>query len=147
MTSFEDGPPTTAASAEAERLVKVILREQRRKAFASIQSLWRIGDAVLRLKKRLDAGASRDVLDSCATRVEMHASSLDEAARAAEAFPRRRRIELRETFERSRVEITASHVVELARVTPRQRKQGIDALLSKRYSVRELRAYLRRRIL
>jgi hypothetical protein len=148
LSSFEDCDPTPGAAAiEAERLVEIILREQRKKAFAAVQSLWRIGDAVRRLKGRLDDEPWRDVLDTCAKRVEMHTSSLEEAARAAEAFPRRLRVDLRETFERARVELTASHVVVLARVTPKQRKQGIDALLNKRYSVRELRAHLRRRFL
>ena len=106
-----------------------------------------MGDGVRRLRTCVEAGIWREVIDACASRAGIHTSSLDEAARAAEAFPAALRAEIRERFERARVELTASHVIALARVTPAKRKKGIDALLRERHSVRELRELLRRTFL
>jgi hypothetical protein len=131
---------------EAERLVDLIVNEQKKRAFAAVMSLWRIGDGVRRLKTRVDPGAWRSILHECAQRAGFHASSLDEAARAADAFSIPQRIELRERFKTSPYELTPSHVLQLARALPKDRERGVEALLRKRYTVRDLRAYLRRPI-
>lgn len=127
-----------------DRLVELIQREQYRKAFAAVRSLWRIGDGVRRLKRDVGPRLWRTVLRQCAGQVGMHASSLEEAARVAEAFNGAQRAELRKSFRRSKSELTPSHLIVLARAPQKKRERGIEALLLKRYSIRELREYLRR---
>jgi hypothetical protein len=127
---------------ELDRLVALIRCEQRRKMIVALDSLWRVGDGVLRLKTTVGAPSGGRTLALCAARAGVHASSLDEAARASERFGRDGREALFQRIEDAGAEITPSHVVLLARATPRQRKIGLEALLRRAYSVRELRGLL-----
>jgi hypothetical protein len=133
-----------ARHAELRRIVDVIAREQRRRAFEAIRSLWRTGDAVGRLKQLSEKRDWRRTLRWCAERVHMHPSSLDDAARAAAAFRRSDRRALLHCFERANARLTVSHVVELARASPKQRAEGVNALLRETHSIRKLRGTLRR---
>ena len=133
------------AKPDLERVVAFIIKERRRRSFDAIRSLWRIGDSLRQLKAITSKGNWRRVLEECATRVGMHSASLHEAARTAEAFGAAERGTLRRRFERARAELTPSHVVELARASVRQRARGIEALLRRTYSTRELRTFLRGR--
>lgn len=124
-------------------LADVILAEQRARAFEAIRSLWRTGDAVLALRERVDDGAWRRAVAWCASRADLHPASIDAAARAAAAFRVEERSELIARFEAAGAHLMASHVIELARVAPTRRARGIDCLLRKPHSIRQLRACLR----
>lgn len=120
--------------------VSTILTERRAADEESIRSLWRVGDAVLELRATVPAGSWRRVLADCAARVGMHPASLDDAARAAFAFPpndRRRTLAL---FAQSRTVVTRSHVIAMARVTPLRRRHAMYDLLNEARSVQELRS-------
>jgi hypothetical protein len=127
-----------------EQLVTLILKERRRKLLTAVRSMWQIGDGVRRLKRAVGSGAWGSTIESCAVQVNMHAASLDEAARAAEAFSAAERKRLHQRVEHDGVELTPSHVIALARALPRKRARGIEALLTNHYTVRELRSYLRK---
>jgi hypothetical protein len=131
--------------AEFEQIVTLIIQERRRRSFEAVRSLWRIGDSVRRLKAIAETGRWRRTLEECAARVGVHVGSLAEAARAAEAFKSSERNALRVRFERAGAELTPSHVIELTRASGPQRARGVEALLQNAYSIRGLRAYLRRR--
>jgi hypothetical protein len=111
------------------RAVAAILRERRTVDHESIRSLWRIGDAVLELKRQAEAGEWRRVLDECAEVVGMQSATLDDAARAAIAFPDEQREETLALFAQSNAPLTRSHIITLARATPALRARAIDALL------------------
>lgn len=132
---------------ELERLVTLIVEERRRRTLAALRALWRIGDGVRRFKRVIGRGDWSRTIERCAARVGMHAASLEEAAHAADVFRPAERRALRERFERAGAELTPSHVLELARAPPRERARGVEALLRKRHSIRELRSYLRRGVL
>jgi hypothetical protein len=120
----------------------VVRREQLKKAYEAVESLWRTGDAVRSLR---DASPRqwRSVLKRLASLAELHPKHLDNAALAAAAFPPAVREELLHRFAAHRMPLTPSHVVELARTNPARRSRGVGALLSTSLSTRELRAYLR----
>jgi hypothetical protein len=132
---------------EIDRLVTLVRREQKRRMRTAVYSLWNAGDGVHRLKRSVGPGNWSRSLMACAAKLGMHASSLVDAGRAAKAFGGAQRRELCERFEKAGAELAPSHVIELARVPMRQRSRGIEALLQKSYSVRDLRSYLRGAIL
>ena len=123
--------------------VKLILHELRLREDESIRVLWRTGDIVNDLKCTVTYGLWRQTIRACAERVGLHAKWLDEAARTSAAFPAPVREKLIDRFIAAGATLRACHVVELARVAPVKRAQGIEALLRAPHSVRELRACLR----
>jgi hypothetical protein len=124
-------------------VVETIAREQRYRNFEALRSLWRIGDALLGLQRLARARSWRHTLEECARCLGVAAASLDDALRAARAFPPMDRDVLLRSFEEARAAITQSHVVELARVAPRPRARGIEELLRAPHSTRDLRCKLR----
>lgn len=131
------------AQQEIERLVALIRREQQHRMRLAVYSLWRVGDGVRRLKRVVKPGTWSRSLETCAERLAVHASSLVDAGRAAEAFTGPHRRELCARFADAGAELTPSHVIELARAPRRKRSLGVDALLQKPLTVRELRRVLR----
>jgi hypothetical protein len=122
--------------------IATILQEKRSAGYEGVRSLWRIGDAVAKLRMRAGAAAWRRVLRHCSEEVGLHPASLDDAARAARAFPRASRAGLLRRFEESGAPMTRGHIIALARATPARRAQGIEALLGEPQSVRRLRTTL-----
>ncbi len=112
-----------------------------------MHSLWRIGDGVCRLKEVVARGGRRTALKICAKRVGVNAFWLDEAARAARAFGSEERRSLVRRFETSLTELSPSHVIELARAPPSQRRRAVELLIREPHTVRELRSLLRRNVM
>ena len=133
-------------SREFEHVVSLIRREQRRLSLESIDSLWRVGDAIHRLRRMVARGHWGTTLAQCADRIGVHASSLADAARVASAFDRSQRDALRARLKQARVVLRPSHVVLLARMPVQLRMHGLEALLENAFSVRAFRAHLRRPI-
>lgn len=125
------------------RVVDLIAREQRNRGFEAVRSLWRTGDALTVLREIAGPQNWRRALHECARSVGVTPASLDEAIRAARAFPEGQREALLRHFEDAHATLTPSHAIELARVTPRQRARGIEALLCTPHSIRQLRCKLR----
>jgi hypothetical protein len=138
--------PTSIAE-ETERLIRFIRRAEQRKYRVAVNALWRVGDAVRRLRSHVTRGAWRHTLAFCAARVGLTASALDEAVRAAEAFDTAERRALRRRFAAGPHALMPSHVIELARAPAELRARGVELLLEKPLTVRELRARLREPIL
>jgi hypothetical protein len=132
----EDPRPETCSVAAA------ILRERRTAGVETLRSFWSIGDLIAKLRADTEPGRLRAALAECATNLGVHASWLDDAAKAATIFSDRERRTILEACQ-ARADITPSHIVELARAGPRARREGIAALLNTRLSVRELRQLLR----
>jgi hypothetical protein len=128
---------------EVGKLAATIAREQRHRHFEAVRSLWRTGDAIRCLRDATGGGTWRSVLRLCALDAGVHPATLDEAARASQAFPVSERERLLARYDQAGALLTASHVIELARKPPRLRAKGIEILLRTRISTRELRAYLR----
>ncbi len=124
------------------RVAGAILRERRLQLFEAIRVLWRTGDQLSHLRRAVQSGQWRNELGRCAALIDLHPASLYDALRASDAFPPSTREAMLQRFERASAPLTASHVIELARVTPSRRLKGIEILLSKALSVRELRSYL-----
>jgi hypothetical protein len=124
--------------------VTTILRAKHAAGHEGIRFLWSVGDAVVALRDQHGSNDWRKTLARCGEGVGMHPSSLDDAARAARAFPLAAREPLLRRFEGSGKPLARSHVIVLARATPAQRATGIDALLFAPMSVSELRVALRR---
>ncbi len=129
--------------ARIQAFVDAIAGEVRKQQFDAIRSFWRIGDAVHALRAESCGRGWLKALEGCAKRLGMHPASLDEARRASAAFPAAAREGLLGRFEQRNASLTPSHVVVLARVPPAARKRGIEILLEKSLSVRELRGELR----
>jgi|SRR5579872_1276546 len=120
-----------------------IAREKCTRDLDAIRALWRIGDIVNSLRATVAHGSWRATLALCAARVGVHPKSLDEAARAATAFPASKRDDLIRGFVATGRSVQPSHIVALARVSPARRARGLEALRSSALSVRELRSFLR----
>jgi len=125
-----------------QHLIDAIASEARKQRFDAIRSFWRIGDAVCALRAECPDKCWLKALDGCAKRLGMHPASLDEARRASEAFPPAVREDLLRRFEEQQASLTPSHVVVLARAVPSARNRGIEILLQKSLSVREVRSKL-----
>jgi hypothetical protein len=134
-----EGCPSTPGLTDA---VLIIRGEQRRRGFDAIRSLWRLGDAVRRLRLVVGPGDWRRTLQTCANAAGMHPESLHDAARASAAFPPDEREPILARFDSSGASLTVSHVIALARATPSRRTSGVEALLRSSHSVRALRAHL-----
>lgn len=130
-------------ASEVRGLSEIIAGERLKKNLLAVESIWRIGDAVRRLRDSTRARQWRITLESCAGCVGMHPGSLEEAMRASNAFPDPQRAPLLLRFERMGRLLTPSHVIELARTSARRRAAGIEALLRTPHSVRQLRECLR----
>jgi hypothetical protein len=126
-----------------EYFIDAIASEVQKQRFEAIRSFWRIGDAICALRAERPGRGWSKALEGCAKRLGMHPASLDEARRASEAFPPAVREELLARFEQRQASLTPSHVVVLARAVPSSRNRGIEILLQKPLSVRELRSELR----
>jgi hypothetical protein len=136
-------PRSVDQQREIDRLVTLVRREQKGRMRTAVYSLWNVGDGVHRLKKTVGAGNWIRSVEACAAKLGLHASSLIDAGRAAEAFGVAHRRDLCGRFEKAGAELTPSHVIELARAPLRQRARAVEALLQKAYTVRDLRSYLR----
>jgi hypothetical protein len=122
---------------------KTIRREHRRKSYEATLSLWRIGDIVVSLRAAADQGDWRRTLEALAGAVGVGPAMLDEAARVSSAFPEPERLSLLRRFDDAEVPLKPSQIIQLARAAPAKRRRGIELLLFKPYSVRELRSGLR----
>ncbi len=140
-------PRSVEPQREIDRLVALVWREQKRRMRTAVYSLWNVGDGVRRLKRTVGPRKWSRSLEACAAKLGLHASSLVDAGRAAEAFAVGQRRELCGRFETAGAELTPSHLIELARAPKGQRSRGIEALLQKSYTVRDLRSYLHGEIL
>ena len=139
----ELGTRQRAAQEVRSQIMRMMVEERRLRSFSAIQAMWRLGDLLRDLRTVVPYGMWRCVLNDCADDIGLHASSLSEALRAAEAFSQIDREHLLRSFEPLPGRLLASHVVALARMTPRHRRVGIQALLREPLSVRELRASTR----
>ena len=119
--------------------VEVILAARNAADQEAIRALWRIGDAVVRLRKHASSGKWRQLLSACAESAGLHPGSLDDAERCALAFPVPEREQLLAKFSEARSPITRSHVVTLARLPRRDRTSAIDHLLRGQCTVAQLR--------
>ena len=143
MTPCEAPGETRRIAEEIERIANFIRGQHRRQMLAAVRSLWRVGDAVRRLREIAPEGQWGRAVEICAGRVGMHAASLDEAARAAQAFGVAERRSLLQRFESAATDLSPSHVIELARLPRNRRLEAIDRLLREPHTVREFRSYLR----
>jgi hypothetical protein len=121
----------------------VIEAERRERTAAAVRALWFTGDALRELRQRVGHGAWRRSARRCAQLVGVHVATLDDALRAAEAFSLPERDALMKTFAESPVVLTPSHVMELARLPKRHRREAIAYLLAAPQTNRQLRAYIR----
>lgn len=121
----------------------VIEAERRERSLAAVRALWFTGDALRELRQRVGHGAWRRSARRCAELVGVHVATLDDALRAADAFSLPERDALLKAFADSPVVLTPSHVMELARLPKRHRRDAIAHLLATPQTNRQLRAYIR----
>lgn len=125
------------------KTANVIEAERRERSHGAIRTLWFTGDSLRELRQHVGYGAWRRSLRRCAQLVGVHMATLDDALRAAEAFSLPERDALLNTFAHSLVVLTPSHVVELARLPKRRRRDAIAHLVAAPKTNRQLRAYIR----
>jgi hypothetical protein len=143
LPRLDPGAEMDPSSCEIDEAVTRILEERQLRSIETIHALWRTGDIVNQLKSAVPYGCWRRTVQACANRAGVHAKWLDEAARVSAAFGGSDRDRLIKSIREAGAILTASHIVELARVGPLKRAKGIEALLRAPHSVRELRACLR----
>jgi hypothetical protein len=121
-------------------LAITILKENSTAHYDNIRALWHIGDEVLKAREIVPSGSWRKELSECAAMAGVHPGSLDDAARAAKAFPTEDRECVLSSFASAGTPLTRSHVVVLSRMTRARRTRAIETMLRAPCSVADLRS-------